>query len=101
LLIFDVIAGTGFDFLIIFISVKRIDMDKIDPDLSRKKEYLRLYGRYSSMVFQMIVIVMIGTFGGKELDKLLKMEHPVFTIILILISAFLSLFYFFRSVMKK
>ncbi len=76
-------------------------MNKNDSNLSRKKEYLRLYGKYSSMVFQMIVIVMIGTFGGQELDKLLKMEHPIFTIILILVSAFLSLFYFFHTLLKK
>jgi hypothetical protein len=91
----------GSDFLIIFIFSKRNGMDRNDPDFSRKKEYLRLYGKYSSMVFQMIVIVMIGTFGGKELDKLFRMEHPVFTIILILVSAFLSLFYFFRTILKK
>jgi F0F1-type ATP synthase assembly protein I len=76
-------------------------MDRNDPDMSRKKEYLRLYGKYSSIVFQMIVIILLGAFGGRELDKLMKLEHPVFTIILILISAFLSLFYFFRTILKK
>lgn len=76
-------------------------MEKKDYDDSRKREYLKLYGKYSGMIFQMIVIVMIGTFGGRELDKLFKMEHPVFTIILILFSAFLSLIYFFRNLLKK
>jgi len=76
-------------------------MDKNDSNMSRKKEYLRLYGKYSSMVFQMIGIILIGTFGGQALDKSLNMAHPVFTIILILVSAFLSLFYFFRSIWNK
>jgi hypothetical protein len=76
--------------------------DKKKPDeLSDKKDYLKLYGKYSSMVFQMILIILIGTFGGQQFDKLLKLQHPVFTIILILVSAFLSLFYMFRTLFKK
>jgi hypothetical protein len=77
-------------------------METEDPDNSSDKwTYLKAYGKYSSMVFQMILIVLIGTFGGRELDKLLEMKHPVFTIILILISAFLSLFYLFHTLLKK
>jgi hypothetical protein len=77
-------------------------MEKKKPDeLSDKKDYLKLYGKYSSMVFQMIIIVLIGTFGGQQLDKLLELKHPVFTIILILVSAFLSLFYMFQTLLKK
>jgi F0F1-type ATP synthase assembly protein I len=94
-------AGDKYDFLIIFISQKEIHMEKKEDNEWRKREYIRLYGKYSSMIFQMIVIVMIGTFGGRELDKVFKMEHPVFTIILILFSAFLSLLYFFRNLLKK
>ena len=75
--------------------------EKKSDDSSDKWTYLKAYGKYSSMVFQMIIIVLIGTFGGQELDKLLEMKHPIFTIILILISAFLSLFYLFRTLLKK
>jgi fumarate reductase subunit D len=77
-----------------------MDKKKSD-DSSEKWTYLKAYGKYSSMVFQMIIIVLIGTFGGRELDKILEMKHPVFTIILILVSAFLSLFYLFRTLFKK
>lgn len=77
-------------------------METEDPDNSSGKwTYLKAYGKYSSMVFQMILIVLIGTFGGRELDKLLEMKHPVFTIVLILVSASLSLFYLFRTLLKK
>lgn len=76
-------------------------MDKKDHENYEKKEYLRLYGKYSSMIFQMIIIVMLGAFGGRELDKGLNMERPVFTIVFILVSAGLSLFYFFRTLLKK
>jgi len=75
--------------------------EKKNEESSDKFTYLKAYGKYSSMVFQMIIIVLIGTFGGRELDKLLEMKHPVFTIVLILVSAFLSLFYLFRTILKK
>lgn len=74
---------------------------KKDDESSDKFTYLKSYGKYSSMVFQMILIVLIGTFGGRELDKVLEMKHPIFTIILILVSAFLSLFYLFHTLLKK
>lgn len=74
---------------------------KKSDDSSDKWTYLKAYGKYSSMVFQMILIVLIGTFGGKELDKLMDMKHPVFTIVLILVSACLSLFYLFHTLLKK
>ena len=76
-------------------------MAKKDYNLYRNKDYIRLYGKYSSLIFQMIVIVLLGSFGGRELDKLMDMEKPVFTIILILVSAFLSLYYLFRTLLKK
>jgi hypothetical protein len=77
-------------------------MEKKKSDKSSDKmTYLKAYGKYSSMVFQMILIVLIGTFGGRELDKLLGMKHPVFTIVLILLSASLSLIYLFRTLLKK
>jgi hypothetical protein len=68
---------------------------------SDKKSWLKAYGKYSSMVFQMILIVLLGTFGGQQLDKLLELKHPVFTIILILVTASLSLFYLFHTLLKK
>jgi hypothetical protein len=73
---------------------------KPDGD-SDKKDWLRSYGKYSSMVFQMIIIVLIGTFGGQQLDKLMELKQPVFTIILILVSAFLALFYMIKTLIKK
>ena len=77
-------------------------MEKKKSDESTEKwTYLKSYGKYSSLVFQMILIVLIGTFGGQELDKLLEMKHPVFTIVLILMSAGLSLFYLFHTLLKK
>ncbi len=73
---------------------------KPDED-SDKKDWLRQYAKYSSLAFQMIIIVLIGAFGGWELDKVLELKFPVFTVILILVATFLSLFYMIRTLLKK
>lgn len=40
------------------------------------------------MAFQMIIIILVMTWGGTKLDKLLNLETPVFTIILSLLGVF-------------
>ena len=49
---------------------------------------LQDFGRYSGMAFQMIVIILVMTWGGTRLDKLFNLETPVFTIILSLLGVF-------------
>lgn len=72
----------------------------IEDDRS-KLNYLKEYGKYSSLVFQMIALAATGVLGGIELDKWLKMKVPVFTIILTVLMTFAALFYLFRTIMKK
>jgi F0F1-type ATP synthase assembly protein I len=72
----------------------------IEDDRS-KLNYLKEYGKYSSLVFQMIALAAAGVLGGIELDKWLKMKAPVFTIILTVLMTFAALFYLFRTIMKK
>jgi F0F1-type ATP synthase assembly protein I len=72
----------------------------IEDDRS-KLNYLKEYGKYSSLVFQMIALAAAGVLGGIELDKWLKMKAPVFTVILTVLMTFAALFYLFRTIMKK
>ncbi len=66
-----------------------------------KMNYLKEYAKYSSLIFQMIVMVAIGVLGGMELDKRLKMNSPVFTICLTIFFSFLAIYYLFRTLLKK
>jgi len=50
------------------------------------------FGKYSGMAFQMIAIILITTWGGIELDKLAKLNTPVFTIILSLLGVFAAIY---------
>jgi len=68
---------------------------------NRKMNYLKEYSKYSSLVFQMIVIVAAGVLGGIQLDRLMKTAGSIFTISLTLFATFLALYYMFRTLLKK
>ena len=70
-------------------------------DNDGKMNYLKEYGKYSSLIFQMIVIAAVGVLGGIELDKWLKMSKPIFTITLTILMTFGAIFHLFRTIMKK
>ena len=58
------------------------------------------FARYSGMAFQMIAVILIATWGGTELDKLLKLHTPIFTIILSLIGVFAAIYLAVRDFIK-
>ena len=66
-----------------------------------KYEYMRLYAKYLGLIFQMILIVVLGGFGGKAIDGYFQLKTPIFTIILIVLAAILSLFLFFKTLLTK
>jgi F0F1-type ATP synthase assembly protein I len=68
-------------------------MQKKDfQDLKKKKEELSKFSYYSSMAFQMLVLIFAGVLGGVLIDKWLVLKFPVFTIILSLLGIFLALY---------
>ena len=66
-----------------------------------KMDYLKEYAKYSGLIFQMIVMVAAGIWGGIELDRSLNMKGPVFTITLTLFTSFLAIYHLFRTLLKK
>jgi len=73
----------------------------MDDDNHGKMDYLKEYAKYSSLIFQMIAIVAVGIWGGIELDEKLNMKGPVFTIGLTLFTAFIAIYYLFKTLLKK
>ena len=61
---------------------------------------LNNYAKYSSLAVQMIVIILIGVFGGIKLDKWLSLEFPVFTVILSLAGTGLAIYYGIKDLLK-
>jgi ATP synthase protein I len=66
----------------------------------KKKKLLDNYARYSSIGFQMLVIILLGVFGGIMLDKWLHMKFPVFTVILSILSVILAIYYVTKDLMR-
>jgi len=70
-------------------------------DLKSKKKLFDSYARYSTIAVQMLVIILIGVFGGIELDKLIKLEFPVFTVVLSVLSVIIAIYYVIKDLIKK
>ena len=62
----------------------------IDPQKATKN--LKEYARYSNLGIQMIVIILLGVFGGIQLDKRLHLEFPVFTVVLSFTAVVLAIY---------
>ena len=58
------------------------------------------YVRYSSVGFQMLGIILLGTFGGIKLDSYWKCS-PLFTIFFVVSSVVFAMFIVIRSLTKK
>jgi F0F1-type ATP synthase assembly protein I len=48
----------------------------------------------------MIAIILIGVFGGMKLDQLLKLQFPIFTVVLSLMSVVLAMYYVVKDLIK-
>jgi F0F1-type ATP synthase assembly protein I len=59
---------------------------------SQRNKGIKDFARYSGLAFQMIGIILVTTWGGIKLDKLLGFEKPVFTIILSLLGVFAAIY---------
>ncbi len=70
-------------------------------DKQDKKNALKSYARYSSIAIQMLAIILLGVFGGIQLDKLIKWGIPVFTVSFSFISVILAIYYVTKDFLKK
>jgi F0F1-type ATP synthase assembly protein I len=73
----------------------------MDPSLEKKKKLLDNYTRYTSIAFQMLVIILIGVFGGIKLDEWLNFSLPVFTVIFSVLAVILSIYTVTRDLLKS
>lgn len=72
----------------------------MDQNLRKKKKSLDNYARYSSIAFQMLIIILIGVFGGIKLDEWLKLSIPAFTIVLSILAVVLAIYTVTKDLMK-
>ena len=58
------------------------------------------YAKYSTIAFQMIAIILVGVFGGIKLDQIVRIEFPVFTVVLTIVSVIFSMYYAIKDLLK-
>lgn len=75
-------------------------MESENPNLSKKKKQLNNYAKYSSMAFQMMIIITIGSLGGLKLDQWLNLEFPVFTLLLSIGSVGLAVYLAIKDIIR-
>lgn len=68
--------------------------------LKNPKKSLNDYAKYSSIAFQMVVIILLGTYLGVKLDEWLNINKPVFTLFFSLISVVLAIYYVVKDLLK-
>jgi len=68
--------------------------------LSDPKKSLNNYARYSSMAIQMVVIIILGVFGGYKLDEWLN-TGPFLTVVLSLLSVIISIYLVTKDLIKR
>jgi ATP synthase protein I len=61
---------------------------------------LNSYAKYSSLAFQMLAIILVGVFGGIQLDKVVPMKFPLFTVLFTSLSVILSIYYAIKDLIK-
>jgi len=72
--------------------------------MSKKKDKdspLKFYAKYSSLGLQMIVIIVGAAFGGREIDKYISWEFPVFTVSLTILSVIVAVIYGMREMFRQ
>jgi len=75
-------------------------MSKAPPNNNKKKKYLNSYAKYSSIAMQMLVIILLGIWGGVKLDELVNFEFPLFTVLLSFISVSLAIYVVIKDLIK-
>jgi len=68
---------------------------------NKKDNPLKFYAKYSSLGLQMIVIILAGAFGGREIDKNIESEFPVFTVVLTILTTIVAIVYGMREIFKQ
>jgi hypothetical protein len=49
----------------------------------------------------MVVLIVMGAFGGRAIDNYFRFETHIFTIVLIILAAIISFYLFFKAIFTK
>jgi F0F1-type ATP synthase assembly protein I len=69
-----------------------------NPDKPKKK--IDQFIRYSSLAFEMMIIMAAGVFAGYKTDHWLNLSFPAFTLGFMILSVIGAIFYAIRNFLK-
>lgn len=69
----------------------------IPNKLQKPKKKLDDFIRYSSLAFEMITIMGLGTYAGVKIDKWLELSFPIFTFILMILAVIGAIYHAIRK----
>lgn len=72
-----------------------------DPEFDKRKKKIDLFIRYSSLAFEMMIIMAAGVFAGYKIDHWLELSFPAFTLGLMILSVVGAIFYAIKNFIKK
>lgn len=67
----------------------------------KKDSPFKFYAKYSSLAFQMIIIILAGAFGGRAIDGRISYEFPIFTVVLTILAVIIATIYGMRELFKN
>ncbi len=68
---------------------------------SNKNDWMRQYARFSSTLLQTIIIIILGIFAGKKIDKFFELKKPIFLLIFTIIFSVIAFYLAFKEFMRK
>jgi F0F1-type ATP synthase assembly protein I len=75
-------------------------MSKATRNKNKKKNSLNSYARYSSIALQMLVIILLGIWGGVKLDGWVNFQFPLFTVLFSFLSVSLAIYVVIKDLIK-
>jgi F0F1-type ATP synthase assembly protein I len=75
-------------------------LEKKPKNPEKTSKSLSDYAKYSNLAFQMVAFILIGVFGGIKLDHWLKLEFPIFTIVLSLLGTGFAIYFGIRDLLR-
>jgi len=71
-----------------------------DPKIDGPKKKIDHFIRYSSLAFEMIIIMAAGVFAGYKIDHWLDLSFPAFMLGLMILSVIGAIFYAIKNFIK-
>lgn len=67
----------------------------------QSRQSLNDYAKYTGIAFQMIVLILLGVFFGKKMDKWFNTDNSLFTAIFSLLGVVLSIYSVIKDLVGK